>query len=244
MELSAAQIAAMTVVFFLAAFVRGYSGFGFSALMISSAGLVADPRPFVPLAFLCELSMTLVQARGIRGHVDWRRVLTMLVGAVVVMPFAVSILAQTGLDRARFGISAVILVFCFLLLTGWTVHHRIGTAGQVGVGAVSGLCNGAAVGGLPVATFLAAQPIPAAIFRATMVAYLTLIDLVALPLFARAGLVSRATLAAWLLSVPVIAIGIWAGGRHFLAASPQGFRRMAIGLLALLSVLGLLRSLG
>lgn len=243
MDLSLVQIAALGAAFFLAAFVRGYSGFGFSALMIAAAGLVTDPRPFVPVAFLCELTMTLVQARGIRGQIDWRRVLTMLAGAAVAIPFAVTILAGLDPDQARIAISVVIFGFCLLLLTGWTIHRRIGLAGQAGVGFLSGLCNGAAVGGLPVAAFLAAQPVPAAAFRATMVAYLTLIDLIALPLFARAGLVTRVTLGAWLLSLPVIALGIWAGGRHFLAATPQGFRRMAIGLLAVLSVLGLVHSL-
>lgn len=244
MDLSAGQIAALGVAFLLAAFVRGYSGFGFSALMVASAGLIADPRPFVPVMFLCELSMTLVQARDVLDRIDWRRVLTMLAGAAAAMPLAVSVLAETGVDRARLGISLAILGFCVLLLSGWTIRRRIGVPGQVGVGLLSGICNGAAVGGLPVAAFLAAQPIAAPVFRATMVAYLTLIDLIALPLFARAGLVGRQTVAIWLLSLPVIALGLWAGGRHFLAASPQGFRRMAVGLLAVLSVLGLLRSLG
>lgn len=244
MALSAAQIAALAAAFLVAAFVRGYSGFGFSALMVASAAVIADPRPFVPVMFLCELSMTLVQARGVWRDVDWRRVLAMLAGAAVAMPFAVTVLAEMGLDRARQVISAMILLFCLLLLTGWTIRRPISPAGQAGVGVVSGLCNGAAVGGLPVAAFLASQPIAAPVFRATMVAYLTLIDLCALPLFARAGLVDRTTVSTWLLSLPVIAFGIWAGSRHFLAATPQGFRRMAIGLLAVLSVLGLIRSLG
>jgi hypothetical protein len=243
-DLSAAQIVALAAAFFVAAFVRGYSGFGFSALMIACSGLITDPRPFVPVAVLCELTMTLIQARGVWTLIDWRRVLTMLAGAAIAMPFAISFLARIGVDLARLAISATILVFCLILLSGWTIRHRIGPALQAGVGAISGLCNGAAVGGLPVATFLAAQPIPAPVFRATIVAYLTLLDFVGLPLFARAGLVGRHTLVIWALSLPVIAAGISLGGRHFLAASPQSFRRMAIGLLAVLSVLGLIRSLG
>ena len=238
------QFAALAATVLVASFVRGYSGFGFSALSIACASLITDPRPFIPVMFLCELSMTIVQARGVWRLIDWRRVVTMLVGAAVTMPFSVYILAEIGLDRARLAISVVILSFCLILLTGWTIRSRVGPAGQVGVGLLSGICNGAAVGGLPVAAFLAAQPIAAPVFRATMVAYLTLIDLLALPLFARAGLVTHATLLSAVLALPVIALGLWAGGRHFLAASPQGFRKMAIGLLAVLSVLGLLRSLG
>lgn len=243
MALSAAQIAALATAFFVAAFVRGYSGFGFSALMIASSGLIADPRPFIPVAILCELSMTLLQARGVWARIDWRRALTMLAGAALVMPFSVSLLAHFGLSAARLAISAAILIFCLLLLSGWTIHRPIGPAGQIGVGMVSGLCNGAAVGGLPVATFLAAQPIPAEVFRATIVTYLTLLDFVGLPAFAHAGLIGRQTFAIWALSLPVIALGLLAGGRHFLAASPQSFRRMAIGLLIALSALGLLRAL-
>ncbi len=243
MELSATQIGLLALAFLGASFVRGYSGFGFSALLIASAGLIADPRPFIAVSILCEMSMTLVQARGLRPLIDWRRVGLMLAGAALALPFSVALLSHLGLDRARVAISGVILLFGLILLSGWTLHRPIGPAGQAGVGFVSGLCNGAAVGGLPVASFLAAQPIAAPVFRATIVAYLTLLDLISLPWFAGAGLLDRQTFAIWALSLPIIAFGIWAGSRHFLAASPQGFRRMAIGLLIVLSLMGLLRSL-
>ena len=110
------------------------------------------------------------------------------------------------------------------------------------MGLISGFANGAAVGGLPVAAFLAAQTVRAQVFRATLVAYLTAIDLVALPLFAWHGLVTRDTLWVFALSLPLLALGLWAGARHFLAASPQDFRRMTIWLLIVLSGLGILKS--
>jgi uncharacterized protein len=242
LHLTVAQGLAMAAAVVVAAFVRGYSGFGFSALTIAFAALIADPRAVMPVVFFCELGMTLLQARGVLRLIDWGRVLAMLAGAVVVMPFSVAFLAQVGLDTARLAISSVILLMCGVLLTGWTLRQRIGGPGHFGVGMISGLCNGAAVGGLPVAAFLSAQPVAAPVFRATMIAYLTTIDIVALPLFAHAGLVTHDTLVAALLSVPLLIAGLTLGGRHFLAASPQGFRRMAIGLLAVLSLLGLLKS--
>jgi uncharacterized membrane protein YfcA len=227
----------------LAAFVRGYSGFGFSALLVACAGLVADPRDFIPVAILCEITMTLVQGRGLRGHIDWHRVWAMLLGAAVAMPLSVAVLSQVGVDAARVGISALIMAMCVLLLSGWAIRSRIGIKGHVGVGVASGLANGAAVGGLPVAAFMAAQAMPAVRFRATMVVYLTALDLMALPMMARAGMVSRDTGLALVLALPLLALGIFLGGRHFLAASPQGFRRMAISLLIGLALLGLLKSL-
>jgi uncharacterized membrane protein YfcA len=242
LDLSISQAAIMAVAVLVAAYVRGYSGFGFSALVVASASLVTDPRTVIPVVFFCELAMTILQARGVWRLISWSRVLVMLAGAAVAMSFAVALLARIGLDTARMAISGGILALAVLLLTGWSFRRPVGMTGQFAVGLVSGVCNGAAVGGLPVAAFLTANSLSAPVFRATMVAYLTLIDIVALPLFAREGLITRDTILAALATLPLLAIGLTLGGKHFIAASPQTFRYMAIGLLAVLACLGLIRS--
>ena len=136
-------------------------------------------------------------------------------------------MARIGTDTARLAISALILVLSLILLAGWTLKRPIGAPGHAGVGVVSGLANGAAVGGLPVAAFMAAQPIPAAVFRATMVAYLTAIDLIALPLMWHQGLVTADTALDLRIGRAVAAgLGIVLGSRHFLATTPQDFRRI------------------
>jgi uncharacterized membrane protein YfcA len=242
LDLSVSQAVIMAAAVLVAAYVRGYSGFGFSALVVASASLVTDPRNIIPVVFFCELAMTTLQARGIWRLIQWSKVLTMLAGAAVAMIFAVALLARIGLDTARMAISGVILALAVLLLTGWTFRRPVGVVGHVAVGCISGICNGAAVGGLPVAAFLTANSLSAPVFRATMIAYLTVIDIVALPLFAHEGLISRDTILAALATLPLLAIGLTLGGRHFIAASPQTFRYMAISLLAVLACLGLIRS--
>lgn len=242
-DLSMGQGAALAFVLLVAAFVRGYSGFGFSALVVAAGGLFMNPVLLVPVVILCELAMTLVQGRGLAPLVDWRRVGAMLAGAAIAMPLSIWALARIGTDPARLAISALILALSLILLAGWTLKRPIGTPGHAGVGVVSGLANGAAVGGLPVAAFMAAQPIPAPVFRATMVAYLTAIDLVALPLMWHQGLVTADTALVFALALPLLLAGIVLGGRHFLATTPQDFRRMTIRLLAALATLGILKSL-
>lgn len=242
-DLGLGQGAALAIVFFVAAFVRGYSGFGFSALVVASGGLFMNPVLLVPVVILSELAMTLVQGRAIAGLIDWRRVGAMLAGAAVAMPLSIWALARIGTDPARLAISALILVLSLILLAGWTLKRPIGAPGHAGVGVVSGLANGAAVGGLPVAAFMAAQPIPAPVFRATMVAYLTAIDLIALPLMWHQGLVTADTALTFALAAPLLLVGIVLGSRHFLATTPQDFRRMTIRLLVGLAALGILKSL-
>ena len=241
-DLGPGQTAALAIALLGAAFVRGYSGFGFSAIFIAFAALITNPLPLIPVVFACEMLMTVFQARGIRSHVDWRRVLWLLGGAAIVLPASVWFILSLGEGTVRLAVSLIVLVMSLVLLTGWTLP-AIRARGHVGVGMVSGLCNSAGIGGLPVAAFLTAQPLEAARFRATMIVYLTGLDLITMPLLWAGGLVTWQTALGVGLAFPLLGLGVWLGGRQFLAASPSTFRRFAVMLLLTLSVLGLLRAI-
>lgn len=226
-----------------AAFVRGYSGFGFAALLVSGAALVTEPVALVPAVLLCDVLLGAPQWLGIRGAIDWGRVLALFAGCLLGVPLGVWAIAAMGPDLARGAISLWVLGMGLVLLRGWRLDRAPGMPAHGIVGVVSGLANGAAVGGLPVAAFFAAQPIPAAAFRATLVAYFLLLDLWTLPLMWREGLVTRDTLALAALGLPVMLLGLHLGSRRFLAAPPEEFRRFAIWALMVLAALGLLRAL-
>lgn len=187
--------------------------------------------------------MTAFQARGIRAHVDWARALALLAGAAVALPLSIGVMLSIGVANARLAISGVVGVMALVLLSGWTLQRTIATPGNLAVGIAAGLANGAGVGGLPVAASMAAQPIPAPVFRATMIVFLTGVDIISLPLLWRGGLVSTDTLIGLALAFPILAIGVFLGGRQFLSTSPSTFRRFAVMLLLTLSALGLIRAL-
>ncbi len=242
-DLGPGTAAALAIALLGAAFVRGYSGFGFSAIFIAFAALLTNPLPLIPVVFACEMLMTVFQARQIRGHVDWRRVLWLLAGAAIALPFSVAVILSVGESAARIAISGIIFFLSLVLLSGWTLQRRIGPWGHGGVGIVSGMCNSAGIGGLPVAAFMSAQPMQATVFRATMIVYLTGLDMITLPLLWVGGLVTWDTVIGLAMAFPILGLGVWLGGRQFLAASPSTFRRFAVMLLLALSVLGLLRAI-
>lgn len=232
----------MAVAILGAAFVRGYSGFGFSALVIAASGLVTNPLHFVAVVVICEAVMSLQAWRGVLPDVDWARVVPLLIGAAVGLPLGLWALTAISEDAARAVISGYVLVMCGVLMAGWRFRRSIGTGGNLVAGVVSGLANAPGMGGLPVAAFFAAQAIPANVFRATLVAYFPLLDIYSAPLYWYSGLVTWDTITASLLTLPMVFLGNWLGGRHFLNTDPQDFRKFAIGLLALLSTLGLLKA--
>ncbi|WP_373354795.1 sulfite exporter TauE/SafE family protein [Pseudoroseicyclus sp. CXY001] len=227
---------------FGAAFVRGYSGFGFAALLISGAGLVTDPFAFTTIAVLADMAMTLGQLPGIWRHIAWRRIAAMLAGAAFGVPLGTWALTGLGVDTGRAVISLIILAMCGLLLAGVQLRRDPGAPAHAGAGFASGLANGVALGGLPIAAFFAAQPIAAAAFRATLIAYFTLLDIWTLPFYIAAGRLTEEHLLATAIYLPPMALGLWVGSRRFHGTAPASFRRFAIWLLAGLALLGLVRS--
>ena len=242
-DLGPAALAWLAVACLVAGFVRGYSGFGFSALLIAASSLVTNPLNFVAVVVILETVMSLQHAKAAGPDVDWRRVGWLLGGAAIGLPIGLWVLTGVNEDTARAVISGYVLAMCGVLLAGWRLTREVAGPVNGAMGVVSGLANAPGMGGLPIAAFFAAQPMAASVFRATLIAYFPLLDLYSAPLYWYAGLVTWDTLWAALIALPVTLMGNWLGGRHFFDTDPQDFRRFAIVLLAGLAMLGLGKAL-
>lgn len=241
-DMSLAACAFMALAFLVAAFVRGYSGFGFSALVVSASALVANPLYFVAVVMFCEFLMTFQQWAGVGRDVDWRRVWALMLGALIGVPLGLWGITQVPVDTARAILAAYVLFMCVVLMLGWRITRPQGMLAHFGVGTFAGGANAVGMAGLPVATYFTAQGMSAAVFRATLIAYFAILDIFTAPLMWWHGLVTWDTLTVVLAALPIMGLGIWAGGRHFVKTDPQDFRKFAIGLLAILAVVGLLKS--
>jgi uncharacterized membrane protein YfcA len=226
----------------VAGFVRGYSGFGFSALTIAASSLVMNPLDFVAVVVVWEAVMTIQAWKGAGKDVDWRRVGWLTFGAVIGLPLGLAALQAISEDAARALISAYVLLMCLVLLAGWRMQSEARKGQTFVAGLISGLANAPGMGGLPVAAFFAAQPMAPAVFRATLVAYFPILDLYSAPLYWYHGMVTWETGRAALIGLPLVFLSNWAGARHFLTTDPKDFRRFAILLLGTLAALGLLKA--
>ncbi len=238
MSLEAAGFMALACL--VAAFVRGYSGFGFSALVVSASALVMNPLHIVGVVMVCEFLMTFQQWRGVRADVDWRRVLALMIGAAVGLPLGLWGITRMGVDGVRAVIAVYVLVMCAVMLAGWRIREQ-GFPPHLGVGIFAGFANSVGMAGLPVATYFTAQGVAAGVFRGTLIAYFAALDLFSLPLMWGSGIIVWDTFKVALAALPLMWVGIWAGGRHFLATDPQDFRKFAIGLLAVLAAINLVK---
>src|SRR5438477_1976501 len=128
---------------FLAAVVRGYSGFGFSLLVITALSLAMAPVEIVPSIFMLEVAASLHLLPGIWKHIHWQSLLPLIVGCAIATPVGVHALATIPAPPMQIAMALFVIASAMLLWRGFALKKTPGMAGSVGVGAASGLLNGA-----------------------------------------------------------------------------------------------------
>ena len=229
---------------FIAAVIRGYSGFGFSALTVTSLSLILPPAEVVPTAFLLEIAASMFMLPMVWRSIDWQKLNWLVLGILAGTPAGLLFLAEVPQDPVRFAISGLVLVACILLWKNVRIRSEGGRIRLLFVGSFSGLVNGAAgIGGLPIVLFLLSGSIRAEVLRATIVAFLFCSDIYATFLSGSQNLLSKELLARSVLFLFPLVVGVAIGHRGFVKSSPESFRKFAIGLLILLSLAVIVRGI-
>jgi uncharacterized membrane protein YfcA len=242
--MGALTLAYVLAIVFVAAFVRGYSGFGSSAVFVTGTATVLPPSEVVPITLFLEVAASLGLLAQVWRDVAWRATAWILVGAAIGMPFGFWLLANLPADIMRATIAILVLSASVALWFGYSFKGRAGRGHTLGTGVVSGVANGiAGVGGLPVVLFLLSTAAGAAMSRATMIVYLMVIDVYGAGVAWANGLMSVEVLLRTALFCVPLSLGVWAGHRHFVKTTPESFRRMTLILLMVLASAGLVRAL-
>lgn len=247
-----ALLLAALLIVLAAGLVRGFAGFGFSALCVAGLSLFAPPAQVVPPIFVLEVLASLTLLRAALRDVDWPWLSWLAVGNALCIPLGIAVLAWLDELPLRLLIGGLLLGAALLLRSGWRLALTPTRGMRLATGLVSGLVNGvAAIGGIAVAVLLSTTQMAPAVMRATLVLLFLLTDLYAL---AWAGLLSASaphgtallgpdTLRWALWLAPAMLAGIWLGDRSFRGVSPAQFRRWVLNLLILIALLSVIRAL-
>lgn len=235
-------LALLAVVVFAAGFVRGFSGFGFSAIVVAAMSIIMDPLVIIVMVMVFEICASFFQIKNAYPLIDKPQVGRLLAGAVIGMPIGVALLVALDIDTVRIAISLLILGLCLVLMSGWSLKRPPGSLGQFLVGSGSGFANATAIGGLPVGLFLTAQNTKPAVFRANMIGYLFSLDIIGIGIMAYHDKFSLDIIITTVSLFPAMFLGVYLGSRKFSSTPPKSFRRLVLVLLMFLSLAGLAKS--
>jgi uncharacterized protein len=223
---------------FGAAVVRGYGGFGFALLAVTSVSLLLPPAQIVPSILLLDVVASLHLLPSVWSDIHWSSLRWLALGCLVGTPFGVYALAHLPAAPMTLALAVFVMAAALLLARGLALKSLPGPASTFGTGVASGLLNGGfGAGGPPVILFFFSSPAGVAAGRASMIAYFLITDLVGLAWQSWSGLLDRDVLLRALAFLLPLVAGIWLGNRGFKKAEPAAFRRWVLRLLMGLALL-------
>lgn len=225
---------------FLAAIVRGFSGFGFSLLSITAISLILPVAQIVPSIFLLEIAASINLIPGIWREIHWRSLTWLMVGYVIGLPIGGYALIHAPEAPAQIVLGIFVIGTAILMLRGFHLARTPRAPASTATGAASGVLNGAfGIGGPPVVLFYFSTPGAAAIGRASIIFFFLFTDLLGVGYFATQGIVTAQSFVQAALWLPALLIGVWIGAHGFRRMDQDTFRRWVLVILIALALLGI-----
>lgn len=242
MSLDWIQYSALLVWVLVAAVVRGYSGFGFSAVVIAGASLVIAPSVLVPALFMLEIVASIHMLPSVRHQIDYPTFWPLLAGCIVGLPAGQFLLVHLPADTIRVCLSVGILLSTALLWRGHNFGRKMTRPLACLIGFLLGFGSGlASMGGLIAMAMFLGVNYPVAQTRAMFVAIFFAMYVYGVGVSALYGLITPTTI--WIVLVMLLPLfaGIILGKRQYLSTSEETFRKFVLILLMILAAMGIAR---
>lgn len=227
-------------ILFVAGVVQGCTGFGMALVAAPVLFLVMPGKAVVPTVVICSMLNSLLVAVESRKHIDWAVVVPLLAGGLIGSPLGVHALKVLDDTHLKVGVGLFVVLVSLALLAGWRMPIGGGKRTMVPVGLLSGFCGGStSMGGPPIVLFLANRDTPKDLFRANLVCYFSLINVVTICALTYRGLLTGPVALKAAFFFPTMLLGT-ALGVYLSRRMPEGPFRKAVMLLVGFTGLSLL----
>lgn len=223
--------AAAAALTFMAALIRGFTGFGMAIVLVPLLAIFIRPDAAVVLAILLQLLIGPVGLRAIFQSSDRTSALTIAAAAVVATPLGALALNRTPPDIARLALAAIAIGAFLLVLLPNRKAGRPGTPLTVATGLAAGVLTGfAAMPGPPVVPYYLRGGFAPQVARASMMLIFFATAIAGtVSSFALGLATQRLALLSALLFLPMVA-GNHLGGKMF-GKVPETLWRAMVALL-------------
>lgn len=231
---------AIIVIVFATGIIRGFSGFGSGMIIGPSSAAFFGPQLALAIISILDALPTLPLAWSARKQVNWKEVIPVLVGYMILAPVGIWLLKSGDPTALRWFISISILIAVMILWSGWKYTGPRSKSVSLGFGGLGGFMGAAAaLPGPSVLIYWLAAATKAIEVRANMIWYLFLTDLVIIVGYLYADIYSMEALMRALICIPGYLLGIFIGTRFFSGASDQTYRRVAFVMILIAAVTSL-----
>jgi uncharacterized membrane protein YfcA len=229
---------------FAAALVAGLAGFAFGLVAAAVWLYILTPLATATLIIALGLVVQGYAVWTLRQVLAWRRIAPLVLGAALGVPLGVAVLANADPRYLRGGIGAVLVLYSVHGLLRPTLKPiaAAGTAADIGAGLLNGLVGGATgLAGIVVTIWCQLRGWPKdhqrAVFQPVGVATFAM----GAAWLGAQGSISRDVIWLFVLGLPAVLAGTWAGLRLYGRLDEAQFRKLVLVLLLISGVVLLLR---
>lgn len=220
--------------------VRGFSGFGGALIFIPLTASILGPKKAVAIFYLFDLVSATPYGYTYFPRANWKEVAPMYVGAFLLLPVGVWVLAHSDPLALRWALSLLVIFMLMLLMSGWRYKGQPTAIASFGVGMIAGFSGGSTgISGPVVIAYWLSSLSTAAVVRANIMVFYALQSTTTdIYLFFR-GLFTFDVVVYALVAWPLYSIGLAIGARFFKGASDGFYRSSAYALIALSALVSL-----
>ncbi|MCF8070153.1 MAG: sulfite exporter TauE/SafE family protein [Desulfobacterales bacterium] len=228
----------ISVVFLLAGFVQGLTGFGSALVAIPILTLFIDVKEAVPLTVLNGLVISLVLSLQLKKNIMWDKIFPLLAGIVPGILTGMTILKNVSSANIKFCLGIMLIAYGFY---GLRYHIRQRKLFRIW-GCLAGFGSGAigaafAAGGPPAIIYLTLTGRSKNEIKATLAFFFLINSIMTAAAHAAGGLTTRQVLYDFSVSFIFLLLGIYTGIWCYRKFKTEGYRKIVLLFLIITGIL-------
>jgi len=243
-NLPASTLGFVALASLVAGLVRGFAGFGLSAVMFASVVTLLPPVELIPITYILEGLASVVMFRGGIRDADMKIVWGLTIFSAIGVPLG--LYATTTVDPDSSKLVALLLVLGLTLLQLFQIRAAFLATkpGLYATGLASGIATGlASIGGMVVALYVLSQETAARQMRASLVMYLFLTMFTSIIYLLLYEVMTMQAVWRGIVFGPIMLVGVFAGKMLFRPSLIQFYKTFCLLLLISLCLVGLTRQI-
>ena len=245
LALNNSDLLILILICFFAGLIRGFSGFGLSAFVMSLALTIIPPIELIPVCWWMEFVASVFMIKNGWKDSDKKISIILWLGAIFGLPIGIALTTILDFKTSKIVALVLILILALILLRNFKIQFLSTSVGTISSGVFAGIATGlASIGGMVVATYVLASQNSAGRMRASMVLYIFLNSVTTFIFLILFDVMDhKAFVRGVLLAVPS-SIGVVLGSILFIQKLEKYYRPFLLGSLILFSLVGLIRLTG
>ena len=245
LALNNSDLLILILICFFAGLIRGFSGFGLSAFVMSLALTIIPPIELIPVCWWMEFVASVFMIRNGWKDSDKKISIILWLGAVFGLPVGIALTTILDFQTSKIVALVLILILALILLRNFKIQFLSTSVGTISSGVFAGVATGlASIGGMIVAIYVLVSQNTARRVRASIVLYIFLNSVTTFIFLILFDVMDhKAFVRGVLLAVPS-SIGVVLGSILFMQKLEKYYRPFSLGLLISFSLVGLIRLTG